>query len=290
MESATRPVKDTQPERRDICREDESDDQFVTLPCTHRFHSEGIRERLSRGSKPTCPYCRRDLIHTCGHSITYGELATGMFASRHAMPSHCTSCSFKMNLKNYFRIVRLGAEIHMNMSEAWPEESMLQVINLPRRRSFCATALNQAWDNIQEIRSEIGGVIEFARLWHELPNSHHRRTEDTPDTEILEALERLRSAVRIITCTTPIPTDTMDVGEPRAGPLDARPDWIIEWLRPTQFPELYQRLHELTLSFGFEDPYYLAEKCKEEGSREDGIGYEEEDEDPSDEELFPVLG
>lgn len=55
-----------------ICREDTVQEDFVRLPCTHSFHlhciARWIEASQSNGCQaPTCPFCRDQLLYSCGH-------------------------------------------------------------------------------------------------------------------------------------------------------------------------------------------------------------------------------
>ncbi|KAI2623319.1 hypothetical protein GGR54DRAFT_646476 [Hypoxylon sp. NC1633] len=68
-----------------ICRENISTTLATTLPCSHAFHADCIREWTQVHDKAEyqegrlrCPYCRRDLKYKCGDVITKHHLRPGV--------------------------------------------------------------------------------------------------------------------------------------------------------------------------------------------------------------------
>lgn len=42
---------------------------WSTLPCGHSFGAHCLKSWLGLAEQPSCPVCRRDMVHTCGHPV-----------------------------------------------------------------------------------------------------------------------------------------------------------------------------------------------------------------------------
>jgi len=67
---------DDETSRCEICQEivgQETPDGIVeswsVLPCGHSFGSHCIKTWLGLADQPSCPMCRRDMVHHCGHPV-----------------------------------------------------------------------------------------------------------------------------------------------------------------------------------------------------------------------------
>jgi len=77
-------VKAVDDNRCSICQETIGDatpdgavEGWSRLPCGHRFGSLCVKRWLGLSPQPSCPICRRDMAHLCGHPVVPEQVGPG---------------------------------------------------------------------------------------------------------------------------------------------------------------------------------------------------------------------